>query len=128
MDMTRGLDFKDKSFDVIFLFRVLLHLRGKTIDELLLKLSNLLKDEGYIYVDAPVKRDFGEWEWMLKRIYWRITGQLTPVSAKCITRDGTKKILDRLGFSYDIFYVAGDKEERFKESSKAIFRIRKRKI
>ena len=126
VDMTKGLDFKDKSFDVIFLFRVLLHLRGKTIDRVLLKLSDLLKDGGYIYVDAPVKRDLGEWIWVLKRGYWRLTGQLTPVSAKCITMNGTKKILDRLGFSYDIFYVAGDKEKGFKASSKAIFRIKKK--
>ena len=29
MNMTDGLNFKDKSFDEIFLLRVLLHLRGK---------------------------------------------------------------------------------------------------
>ena len=35
--------------------------------------------------------------WLLKRGYWRLTGQLSPVCAKCITMNGTKKILDRLG-------------------------------
>lgn len=124
-DMTKELAFKDKSFDVVFLFRVLLHLREKTIDNVLLKLNDLLKDGGYIYVDAPVKRDFGELIWILKRGYWRLTGQLTPVSAKCITMNGTKRILDKLGFSYDIFYVAGDKEKKFKASPKAVFRIKK---
>lgn len=129
MNMTDGLNFKDKSFDEIFLLRVLLHLRGKTIDKVLLKLNDLLKDGGHIYVDAPVKRDWGEYMWLLKRGYWRLTGQLSPVCAKCITMNGTKKILDRLGFTYDIFTFERTDDfdkEKFKPSPKAIFRIKKK--
>ena len=127
MDITQNADLKKKSFDVIFLLRVVLHLRGEVIDEVLMRLNGLLKDDGFLYIDAQTKADMDEIKWKFKRIYWALTGKLTPVSAKAITSSKLKKILDKHGFSYKIYNLTETNWRESKKHSKSIFKIKKLK-
>jgi SAM-dependent methyltransferase len=104
-DLTKD-DLGNNNFDAVFLFRVVLHLRGEVIDDVLLRCNKALRKDGVIILDTTKGSwNFHEMVWKLKRFYWWLTGGLSPISAKVITMRDMIKILDRLGFSYEMFHV-----------------------
>jgi len=114
MDASKGLDFEDKSFDNIFICRVLIHMIDKDIEKVLLDASRVLKEDGGIWVDISKKFNY---IWELKKIYWRLKGDVNPIAARTLTIKKMKQILDNLGFSYNLFPMS-DKQ--------VIFRLQKK--
>lgn len=107
MDATKGLKFKDGSFDNIICMSVLLHLKkDEEIINLLSESSRVLKKGGSMFVNV---RNNINLVWAVKRLYWRITGQLKPIHARNLTVRKLGGILKKIGFSYEVFLV--DKQE-----------------
>ena len=118
-----------EQYDVVFLLRVILHLRGEELERTLLRCSDCLKKDGFMIIDTiPSSLYADEIVWKMKRVYWFLTGKLSPVSAKAITEPKFKHILDKLGFKYKTYYALEQniREQGEKKHKKVIFKVYKK--
>lgn len=111
MDSTKGLNFKDESFDNVICVHVLQHIKDdKDIEKVLLESNRVLKKEGCIFINAIPKYNLSIFIWKMKLIYWSFfnnkrhgIGKTNPISGRCLTVKKMKNILENLDFSYKVF-------------------------
>lgn len=106
MDVTKGLRFKDNSFDAIICSYVLNHMEHEDIIKTLLECNRLLKENGHIFISARNRID---WIWQMKLIYWKLIGTLSLVHSRNLTIRKLGKYLNKLKFDFVVFHI--DKTE-----------------
>lgn len=90
--------FPDKSFNGVYSIDVFQHLKEEDQIKSLIEFNRLLKDKGRIFITVPYFFTQESLVWELKRIFYRLTGKLTVITARNFTKKRIYSLISKSGF------------------------------